>query len=182
MAPLASAVREAAAWDAELSSNYPRTAKADSPIASSTPSQGFLTEAIPSALRSWTAPAMFMGPRRTAAKEIVALFTVFPQPPGGEYKETILHSFNKFNKRNDDGCNPESYPVSDPAGSLYGTTNKGGGGGVNNTFCVNGCGSVFKLAPNGDGTCKLLNIFDLWWPGTELNRRRQPFQGYDQRA
>ena len=24
--------------------------------------------------------------------------------------------------------------------------------------------------------------FKIWWPGTELNRRRQPFQGYDQRA
>ena len=71
---------------------------------------------------------------------------------GGDYKETILHSFNKSSKRNDDGCNPESYLVSDAAGNLYGTTNKGGGGGVNGTFCLNGCGSVFKLAPNGDGT------------------------------
>jgi hypothetical protein len=22
------------------------------------------------------------------------------------------------------------------------------------------------------------NCFEMWWPGTELNRRRQPFQGY----
>src|SRR5271165_5823306 len=23
----------------------------------------------------------------------------------------------------------------------------------------------------------VLNCFEMWWPGTELNRRRQPFQG-----
>jgi len=86
---------------------------------------------------------------------------------GGEYKETILHSFNKFNKRNDDGCNPESYLVSDAAGNLYGTTNTGGGGGVNGTFCDNGCGSVFKLAPNGDGTYTESVIHSF--PGTKGN-------------
>jgi len=86
---------------------------------------------------------------------------------GGDYKETILHSFNKFNKTNDDGCNPESYLVSDAAGNLYGTTNKGGGGGVNGTFCMNGCGSVFKLAPNGDGTYTESVIHSF--PGTKGN-------------
>ena len=86
---------------------------------------------------------------------------------GGEYKETILHSFNKFNKRNDDGCNPESYLVSDAAGNLYGTTNTGGGGGVNGTFCDNGCGSVFRLAPNGDGTYAESVIHSF--PGTKGN-------------
>jgi uncharacterized repeat protein (TIGR03803 family) len=86
---------------------------------------------------------------------------------GGEYKETILHSFNKFNKRNEDGCNPESYLVSDAAGNLYGTTNTGGGGGVNGTFCDNGCGSVFKLAPNGDGTYTETVIHSF--PGTKGN-------------
>ena len=86
---------------------------------------------------------------------------------GGKYHETILHSFNKFNKRNDDGCNPESYLVSDAAGNLYGTTNTGGGGGVNGTFCDNGCGSVFKLAPNGDGTYTESVIHSF--PGTKGN-------------
>ena len=70
---------------------------------------------------------------------------------GGKYHETVLHSFNRFAKRNDDGCGPESYLVPDAAGNLYGTTNTGGGG-VSNIFCDNGCGSVFKLAMNGDGT------------------------------
>jgi uncharacterized repeat protein (TIGR03803 family) len=90
---------------------------------------------------------------------------------GGEYKETILHSFNRFTKRNDDGCGPESSLVSDAAGNLYGTTNKGGGGGVNGTFCDNGCGSVFKLAPNGDGTYIESVIHSF--PGTKGNRDGQ---------
>jgi uncharacterized repeat protein (TIGR03803 family) len=85
----------------------------------------------------------------------------------GKYQETILHSFNRFAKPNDDGCNPESYLVSDAAGNLYGTTNKGGGGGENGTFCSNGCGSVFKLAPNGDGTYTENVIHSF--PGTKGN-------------
>ena len=28
---------------------------------------------------------------------------------------------------------------------------------------------------NNEGKC--MNSIDFWWPGTELNRRRQPFQG-----
>lgn len=86
---------------------------------------------------------------------------------GGEYKETILHSFNNFNRTNDDGCGPESYLVSDAAGNLYGTTNTGGGGGVNGALCFNGCGSVFKLAPNGDGTYTESVIHSF--PGTKGN-------------
>jgi uncharacterized repeat protein (TIGR03803 family) len=86
---------------------------------------------------------------------------------GGKYEETILHSFNKLNTRNADGCNPESYLVPDAAGNLYGTTNTGGGGGVNGTFCDNGCGSVFKLAPNGDGTYTESVIHSF--PGTKGN-------------
>ena len=85
---------------------------------------------------------------------------------GGKYHETIIHSFNRFTKRNDDGCGPESYLVPDAAGNLYGTTNTGGGG-VSNTFCDNGCGSVFKLAPNGDGTYTESVIHSF--PGTKGN-------------
>jgi uncharacterized repeat protein (TIGR03803 family) len=91
----------------------------------------------------------------------------FSPTAGGKYKETILHSFNKFSTRNDDGCNPESYLVSDAAGNLYGTTNTGGGGGVNGSFCDNGCGSVFKLAPKGDGTYTESVIHSF--PGTKGN-------------
>jgi hypothetical protein len=36
--------------------------------------------------------------------------------------------------------------------------------------------------PNGDGqrfSSVGLRSFEMWWPGTELNRRRQPFQRKD---
>jgi uncharacterized repeat protein (TIGR03803 family) len=86
---------------------------------------------------------------------------------GGEYQETILHSFNRFVSRNKDGCNPGSYLVFDATGNLYGTTNKGGGGGTNGTFCDNGCGTVFKLAPKGHGKYKESVIHSF--PGTKGN-------------
>ncbi len=86
---------------------------------------------------------------------------------GGEYQETILHSFNKFVHRNKDGCNPESYLISDAAGNLYGTTNRGGGGQVNGTFCDNGCGTVFKLTPGKHGKYKESVIHSF--PGTKGN-------------
>jgi hypothetical protein len=38
---------------------------------------------------------------------------------------------------------------------------------VNNTFCVNGCGSVFKLAPKGDATYTESVIHSF--PGTKGN-------------
>ena len=80
--------------------------------------------------------------------------TVFKLTPtkSGAWTETILHSFNCTEGQDDnDGCAPYSYLVFDKAGNLYGTTNKGGGGDFT-TFCQNGCGTVFKLAPNKDGT------------------------------
>jgi uncharacterized protein YceK len=68
---------------------------------------------------------------------------------GGRYKETVLHVFGAFGSN--DGTQPFSTLAFDKAGNLYGTTNQGGGG-VGGTFCLNGCGTVFKLAPNANGT------------------------------
>jgi hypothetical protein len=42
---------------------------------------------------------------------------------------------------------------------------------VNGTFCLNGCGSVFKLAPNGDGTYTESVIHSF--PGTKGNKDGQ---------
>ncbi len=67
----------------------------------------------------------------------------------GKYKETVLHVFGAFGSN--DGTQPFSTLAFDKAGNLYGTTNQGGGG-FGGTFCLNGCGTVFKLAPNADGT------------------------------
>jgi len=85
---------------------------------------------------------------------------------GGTYQESILHSFNRT-PTNDDGCNPDSYLIFDKAGNLYGTTNKGGGGGTNGIFCLNGCGTVYRLTPNGDGTFAESVIHSF--PGTPGN-------------
>jgi uncharacterized repeat protein (TIGR03803 family) len=63
--------------------------------------------------------------------------------------ETVLHSF----QGGSDGETPFSGVIEDGSGNLYGTTLSGGGG------CEGdyGCGTVFKLAP--DGTETVLQTF-----------------------
>ena len=65
-----------------------------------------------------------------------------------------------------DGTQPFSTLVLDSQGNLFGTTNQGGGG-AGGTFCLNGCGAIFKLAPNGDGTYSESVIHSF--PGTKGN-------------
>ena len=60
-------------------------------------------------------------------------------------KEKILYSF----RDRPDGALPEAGLIFDVAGSLYGTTDRGGTG--SNDGC-SGCGAIFKLEPNSDGT------------------------------
>ncbi len=60
---------------------------------------------------------------------------------GGGWQGRLLHTFTGGN----DGGNPLAGLIIDAAGNLYGTTRGGG------TNCL-GCGTVFKLAPAGDGT------------------------------
>ena len=70
------------------------------------------------------------------------LGTVFELVPGqgGSWTEKVLHHFTGGN----DGANPIAGGVSfDPAGNLYGTTSYGG---------EYGSGTVYKLAPNSDGS------------------------------
>jgi uncharacterized repeat protein (TIGR03803 family) len=82
----------------------------------------------------------------------------------GKYKETVIHNFAEHDSN--DGQQPYSTLAFDKAGSLYGTTNQGGGG-FGGTFCLNGCGTVFKLAPNADGTWTESVIHSF--PGTAGN-------------
>jgi uncharacterized repeat protein (TIGR03803 family) len=71
--------------------------------------------------------------------------TIFKLTPGllGEWKETILHKFvDPWN-----GAAPVGTLVFDRAGNLYGAT--AGGGKSQN--CNGGCGTVFKMTPDGNG-------------------------------
>lgn len=95
--------------------------------------------------------------------------TVF-ELASGTWNETILHSFHVNTK---DGTGPAAGLIFDTSGNLYGTTPGGGGaGGV----CHGGCGTVFRLAPNGQGgwTETVLHSFGnrgdngIWSPGCTL--------------
>ena len=60
----------------------------------------------------------------------------------GSWTESILRRFN-----GPGGAHPKAGLIFDQAGNLYGTTESGGKQGS----CVEGCGVVFKLAPNSKG-------------------------------
>jgi uncharacterized repeat protein (TIGR03803 family) len=66
--------------------------------------------------------------------------TVFEIAPGGT--ETVLYAFTEWN----DGGGPTGL-IQDSAGNLFGATTEGG-----NYDCTNGCGLVFKVAPDGTET------------------------------
>lgn len=69
------------------------------------------------------------------------------EPSHGAWQVTFIHEF----KGGSDGEVPVAGLVVDAAGNLYGTTWEGGG--HKNTQCGTfGCGTVFELTPNKDGT------------------------------
>jgi uncharacterized repeat protein (TIGR03803 family) len=72
--------------------------------------------------------------------------TVFKLTPNsdGSWTESLLHSFTG----GADGVVPFAGLILDAAGNLYGTTVLGGGA----TKCFGGCGTVFKLKLNLDGS------------------------------
>lgn len=85
--------------------------------------------------------------------------TVFELSPGtnGAWTETVLHSFADVGKG---GSNPQASLIFDALGNLYSTTYGGG---------TSGYGTVFRLAPAGNGTwtekvlytfCSLSNCTD----------------------
>lgn len=66
-------------------------------------------------------------------------------PPYGQSNESVLYAFQGGN----DGAGPAARLITDTAGNLYGTTGIGGGS-RNCGLGAIGCGTVFKLAPNGN--------------------------------
>jgi uncharacterized repeat protein (TIGR03803 family) len=73
--------------------------------------------------------------------------TVFKMTPkaDGSWAEKVIYNFSSLGNCAD-GSGPQSQLTFDAAGNLYGTAN----GGV--TSSCDGCGVVFKLAPNSNGT------------------------------
>jgi len=69
--------------------------------------------------------------------------TVFKLAPDG--METVLHPF----QGREDGQQPNGDLILDEVGNLYGTSMYGGGG---SCFSGAGCGTVFKIAPDGTET------------------------------
>jgi uncharacterized repeat protein (TIGR03803 family) len=79
----------------------------------------------------------------------------------GTWKKSVLHAFTHPYSPRFDGCTPSSYLVFDKAGNLYGTTQLGGGHNFDDCgFTDWGCGTVFKLAPDGNGK----------WTETQIHR------------
>jgi uncharacterized repeat protein (TIGR03803 family) len=74
------------------------------------------------------------------------VFKLSPNSSGG-WTETVLHVFHS-GANSAGGFVPFNGVVLDAAGNLYGTTYKGG----SSIHCGSGCGVVYKLSPNSDGT------------------------------
>jgi uncharacterized repeat protein (TIGR03803 family) len=80
--------------------------------------------------------------------------TVFELTPGsnGTWTQTVLYGF----KGGKDGSQPSGTLIRDKSGNLYGVTSFGG-----QPSCTSGCGTVYKLAPGGNGkwTKSVLHFF-----------------------
>jgi uncharacterized repeat protein (TIGR03803 family) len=74
---------------------------------------------------------------------------VFELVPNGDgtWTEKVLYTFCSL-QNCADGIQPVASLTFGPQGNLYGTT----GGGGTGTGCQKGCGTVFELVPNDDGT------------------------------
>jgi uncharacterized repeat protein (TIGR03803 family) len=132
-------------------------------------SYGVVFQLTPNADGSWTESVLHSFNRDRHGKYPQASL-IFDQagnlygttPTGGAYREgvvfklspnsdgtrtdTVIHSF----RMGPHGAQPQAGLIFDQAGNLYGTTEWGG----NFSRCTYGCGVVFKLTPNSDGSWK----------------------------
>ncbi|MGB8005534.1 MAG: choice-of-anchor tandem repeat GloVer-containing protein [Terriglobales bacterium] len=85
------------------------------------------------------------------------IFELSPNP-SGTWTETTLYNFNYNNGT--DGIYPGSGLTVDAAGNLYGTTQFGGN--YQDPYCApGGCGAIFKMTQNPDGTWKESTLYGL---------------------
>ena len=85
--------------------------------------------------------------------------TVFKLAPSwsGGWKETVLHSFV-----GSDGNIPNASLIEDVRGTLYGTATWGGNGTCPNSYGpFGGCGTVFKLTPQWNGTYTTTTLYQF---------------------
>lgn len=68
------------------------------------------------------------------------------RPSSSNWKENVLHDFGSFAR---DGVSPSSPLSFDAAGNLYGTVKFGG---IHRCGTGAGCGVLFKLTPNSNGS------------------------------
>jgi len=110
---------------------------------------------------------------RLIAVLVILASTLFASPGrAAAQQETILHSFPGSSE---DGYDPTTSLIFDPAGNLYGTTYFGGTPG--GCPASDGCGIVFELTPvaGGGWTEKVLHAFkdngkDGYYPNGALTR------------
>lgn len=80
------------------------------------------------------------------------VFELTPNGNGG-WQESVLYAFQGA----PDGSYPGGNLVFDGSGNIYGTTSGGGTG----TSCNQGCGTVFELSPQQDGTWTETVLYDF---------------------
>src|SRR6202521_5039738 len=111
------------------------------------------------------------GPGCTYSNGCGAIFELTPNTQGG-WTERVLYNFCSLTNCGD-GFGPQRGLVFDAKGSLYGTTEAGGNSGCGG----NGCGVVFQLTPNQDGSwtesalysfCSVTNCGDGYDPQCRL--------------
>jgi len=104
------------------------------------------------------------------------VFELSPKPDG-RWSETVLYSF----LGRGDGCRPHAAVTFDMQGNLYGTTERGTGGRCpdhgGNIF---GCGTVFKLTANPDGSWSHTVLYDFGSgtsSGPSWRQQHKPYAG-----